>query len=212
MGRPPGSRNADYEAKRQTLARAVIPLLLDPSATRPSLRELARAAGVSVSTMRHYFGDRTGVVEAAFSEVGATAREILAESTSRTYGPPELRIRRFLLGLVDMWDRHEVGRAHAAGLVEGLHEPQLGPVFAREVSGVLVHSTERLLQRLEHAGHLAVDDPHTAAWALLSPVVHLLLHRDGLSDGILAPDVEHFVEHHTRGFVNGHVVHRILPG
>lgn len=210
MGRPPGSRNADYESKRQALARSVVPLLLDPAATRPSLRELARAAGVSVSTMRHYFGDRSGIVEAAFSEVGATAREILAESTRRTYGPAELRLRRFLLGLVDMWDRHEVGRAHAAGLVEGLHEPQLGPVFAREVSGVLVHSTELLLQRLELAGHLEVDDAHTAAWSLLSPVVHLLLHRDSLSDGELAPDVERFVERHARGFVNGHVVGTVL--
>ena len=49
-------------------------LVLRPSAERPSLRELARAADVRPNTLRHYFGDRDGVIVAVLEQAGLDGR------------------------------------------------------------------------------------------------------------------------------------------
>ena len=64
MARTSGSRNRDYDDKRVALLKRLDPRLSDFSQTRPSFREMAGAAGVSVPTLRHYFKDREGVVQA----------------------------------------------------------------------------------------------------------------------------------------------------
>src|SRR6187431_899049 len=64
MARTSGSRNRDYDDKRVALLKRLDPRLSDFSQARPSFREMAGAAGVSVPTLRHYFKDREGVVQA----------------------------------------------------------------------------------------------------------------------------------------------------
>ena len=64
MSRTSGSRNRDYDTKRQELLKRIGVRLTDLSQGRPSFRELAAAAGISVPTLRHYFKDRDGVLEA----------------------------------------------------------------------------------------------------------------------------------------------------
>ena len=62
---------------------AVAQVVAARSASRAPLAEMARAAGVSVGTLQHYFGSRDELIAAAFRAVNATeaeqARALIAE-------------------------------------------------------------------------------------------------------------------------------------
>ena len=68
MPRPKGVRDADYNNKRTALLHRMMEQVIGREPARPSMRQLADAAGVSVPTLRHYFGDRTAVFAAMLEE------------------------------------------------------------------------------------------------------------------------------------------------
>ncbi|MEM6928134.1 MAG: TetR/AcrR family transcriptional regulator, partial [Myxococcota bacterium] len=88
MGRPRGSRNQDFDTKRTALAERMADHLLVDGAVA-SLADLARAAGVSVPTLRHYFGDRRGAVVAALQQADEKSQALLEELSDP--GPHALR-------------------------------------------------------------------------------------------------------------------------
>ena len=69
MSRPVGIRNQDYDEKRLALVDAMLDYVVQPSTTLPSLRQLAIAAKVSDAALRHYFGDRRGVIIALIERI-----------------------------------------------------------------------------------------------------------------------------------------------
>ncbi|MBA4491603.1 hypothetical protein [Paracoccus sp. S1E-3] len=66
-----GTRNAGYEQRRAELLDRITERLCDREVGWPTLRELAAAAGCSVSTLKHYFGRRDQIVAAALHRVAA---------------------------------------------------------------------------------------------------------------------------------------------
>ena len=62
MSRPAGARNHDFCEKRTALLDTLTDFALAAALTRPSLRQIAIAANQSEPTLRHYFGDRQGLV------------------------------------------------------------------------------------------------------------------------------------------------------
>ena len=63
MGRTSGTRNANFEEKKRAYARRALDSWLE-SGPGASLREIAAGADMSMSNLRHYFGDREGLFEA----------------------------------------------------------------------------------------------------------------------------------------------------
>ena len=78
MARPAGVKNQDYEEKRVALLDAMISHVEREDVVQPSLRQLAIAAGVSDINLKHYFGDRRGVVIALFKHMRDTTRQVRA--------------------------------------------------------------------------------------------------------------------------------------
>lgn len=203
MGRPRGSRNADYHIKRQQLARKVAHTLVDAPSDHVSLRELARAADVSVSTMRHYFDDRAGLVQAAIAEMGATAQRYLADAVDELEGPPAERLATWLCVLVDAWTRYRVGRAHAVGLAEGLYA-DTGPAYVQHLVQPFFDATGSVLARLEREGHAVFVTRDHAVTVLLAPVQSLLEQQESLgADQVLCVDLEAFIDDHVARFLVG---------
>ncbi|HRJ00802.1 MAG TPA: hypothetical protein PKV67_08485, partial [Hyphomonas sp.] len=62
MPRPSGARNHDFDEKRAALLNTLTRYALTADLRRPSLRQFAMAAKQSEPTLRHYFGDRQGLV------------------------------------------------------------------------------------------------------------------------------------------------------
>ena len=67
MARVAGARNAQFEERRNALIEKAKERLSLQDGQSPSFRELALAAGVSVATLRHYFGDRESLIKAVFA-------------------------------------------------------------------------------------------------------------------------------------------------
>lgn len=185
MGRPRGSRNADYDQKRRKLARKVVGHLIAAPSEHLSLRELARAAGVSVSTMRHYFGDRDGILEASIAEMGLMVGKQLqaAEDGARKATDAKARVQVVLRSLVDAWTKDQLGRAWAVGLAEG--------AYARPGAATVKHLLDPLLDSLARAMSGADGCPRTASLMLISPLLVALTHQEALGGKDGSPiDVE----------------------
>lgn len=209
MGRPIGSRSPDYETKRAALAEAAAArLLADGGAT--SLNELAAATGSSVTTLKHYFGDRPGVVAAALRRQGELARlhvEAVARPSSRDL---TRSLTTMLSELAEAWRRFGVGRVLTVGLTLGAYQAGVGPAYLEGLLEPTLQAVERRLQAHARAGALVMDPEdgeglRAAALVLLSPVLLALIHQDALGgERCRALDVEGLVRSHVTGFVRGY--------
>ncbi|WNV75022.1 TetR/AcrR family transcriptional regulator [Geodermatophilus sp. DSM 44513] len=201
MGRRPGARNRDYEQTRHALAATLSAALLRDDGTPATLVDLARAAGVSTTTLTHYFGDRDGLYAAVLEAVRADAADFLASGTSAGGRPPEETLPGLLLGTVLAWRRFGLGRVFAGGLALGLGSPRRGPAFVSGLLEPFLQAVEQLLA--EHVGRgelppLDADQRRAAALGVLSPVVLALLHQDGLGgSGVRPLDVETLARGHA---------------
>jgi AcrR family transcriptional regulator len=209
VGRPIGSKHPDYARKRAALAEAALPRLL-ADAGETSLNELAAAIGVSVPTLKHYFGDRAGLVAAAWRRLAELARPHLRDAETPSADDLETSLRDFLRALLAAWRAFGVGRVFSVGLAAGLHDAAVGPAYLDGVLEPTLQALERRLRRHAERGQLRVraddgDGLRAAALVLLSPVVLALIHQDALGGASCrALDVEAFVDFHLAGFIRAH--------
>jgi AcrR family transcriptional regulator len=205
MARTTGSRNADYDEQRATLARKVGEALRKDGGVSASLRALAESAGTSVATLRHYFVDRDGLLRAVMEGLRADAAPYLAMSAQPLFGDVRASVLRFLNGLSTAWIRHRVGAMYASSLAIGLGNRQIGPSFVNHVLEPLLQTGESLLRQHVERGELKTDDVRHASLMLLSPVVFALLHQDSLSGAECRPlDVPRLIETHVDAFLRAH--------
>lgn len=182
MPRPKGARDADYEEKRRLLLARMTARLMRREVARPSLRQLAEAAEVTVPTLKHYFGSRSEIVEAILAEYRRHGEERLAR-LAVTDLPFAQSVQEFAIGLVfGMRAPREVrlGDVFAVSLAEGLLDPEIGPAALKHV---VDPSVDVLAQRLRlhiSRGEMVECDANAAALMLLSPILITVLHQDQL--------------------------------
>lgn len=204
MARPPGSRNRDYELERERLAVALVPVLLHRDNVASSLRELATAAGVSVPTLRHYFGSREGAWRAAVEALGQLGATHIARTAEEERGGPAESTRWVLDGFVQAWTRFGVGTMFAAGLALGMASEEVGPAFVNALLEPTLQAAEARLSRHIARGELAPMDVRAAALALLSPVVLALLHQGALGGDRCRPlDLGALLDAHHAAWMRG---------
>jgi citronellol/citronellal dehydrogenase len=154
--------------------------------------------------LKHYFGDRDGLVEAITSVCHEDALPILAR-VSQPQGEDArssllLFFERLLLG----WQHAGVGRLHEVGLSESLGDARLGPAFVNNILEPSLQSTEKLLAVLIERKHLPEMEVRAAALSLMSPVILALLHQGGLMGDRCRPlDVRDFIRVHVDHWLSG---------
>lgn len=177
------ARRPDYDGKRRQLLGLIALRFKQPD--RPSLRELAVAAGVTVPTLRHYFGDREGVVSAVLADAYARAAPFLALA-ARPDGAlgPSLQT-----GLAQIVQGHlfAVGGFHAIGLTEGLLHRTLGPHYLQTILEPALQAFELRLQAHIDRGEMKAVDVRQASLGLLAPVVLFMLHQGELGGQRVRP-------------------------
>lgn len=221
MARPTGTRNPGYDDKRRSLARAAMEPIFDLSGLPLSLRQTARAAGVSVPTMRHYFGDLDGVIAAAFELIeedgevycrraaGQEGARTEAAGEGREGQPIELDAFpvsvRWLVDYVRKGWGAGLDVLHAAGLARGLESRERGEAYVQGLLEPMLQAAEaRLMLHIER-GEMIATDVRFAAQSLMSPVLFALLHQEGLAGNRCRPmNIGAFIEAHVAGFVRGY--------
>jgi len=202
VSKPVGTRNKDFEAKRRALLSKLTDYALNADLRRPSLRQLAAAAGASEPTLRHYFSDRKGVVLAILEEIGRRGADIWSlislpsETVERAVG------EYFEISEAGM--RHGgFVRAHAFGIIEGVADTDTGQAYLKFVLNPALEAIEQKMAVTPGAPTDATSKK-AAALAVLSPILVLSLHQDLLGGQSIDPlDTESLLKNMRTLLVSG---------
>ena len=185
MPRPVGVRNKDFVEKRQALLGKLTDFALSSDLRRPSLRQFAIAAGASEPTLRHYFGDRQGVVLAVLEEIGARGDPLWSTIASPASDQATAIVEYFRISEAGM--RHGgFVRAHAFGIIEGVADEKAGAAY---LEFVLEPALKAVSEKLRNTPGASSDGSalKAAAFAALSPMLVLSLHQDLLGGNTTDP-------------------------
>jgi AcrR family transcriptional regulator len=211
MARTKGARSVGHEERRASLLRAFRVRLLERNLPPPSLRELAAAAGVTIPTVRHYFGRREDLIVALLQDLNAQGAGYLA-SAREPAGPfkesVEALVRSVLMGLT-----RGLSEIHALGLREGLRNDKLGPTYLEQVLEPTILAVEERLTKHQERGEMRSADVRVATIGLIAPLVIAQLHQRELGGLITRPlDIETFAREHIRAFLLAYAVSPDTPG
>jgi AcrR family transcriptional regulator len=203
MPRRGGSRNRHYDQRRADILERARGRLAEQGGSRASLRDLALACGISLTTLRHYFEPREDLITSVleqYLEGGRPHLEAMAVPTE----PFAISIRQ-AVGYTAFGFQHGVGDIYAVGLTEALRHDDLGPDF---VNLILEPSMDAVRRRLEvhiARGEMREVDPKWAALSLISPVVVLMLHQRELGGSADHPiELDAFLDMHAEAFVRAY--------
>ena len=160
----------------------------------PSSRELAVAAGVAPTTLRHYFGDRREIVSAVFDayhQNGAgrlAAIGMPAEPLARSISD----YARMLIQRMTAPAEVRLGDVIAVSLGEGLLDPSLASASLCSIVDPSIDALRRRLDQHVARGEMIATDTRAAALILFSPILVAVLHQDqmgGRADNPIDLDV-----------------------
>lgn len=211
MPRPKGARDADYAVKRSALLRKLSARLIQLDDTRPSLRQLAIAAGVTVPTLRHYFGDREDLVQAVLEEFYVRG-ERYVEQGSEPHGELDHSVRAFLTRLAEVLVQGpKLGDMIAIAFLEGFYSRRLGPAGLNAVIEPPLQAMEKRLAAHQARGELADVDVRYAALMLISPLVVACIHQKQMfGDQVRPLDFAALIESTTSSFTRAYCPARRL--
>ncbi|WP_084420483.1 TetR/AcrR family transcriptional regulator [Henriciella litoralis] len=124
MPRPVGIRNQDYDEKRLALVDAMLEYVEQPSTTLPSLRQLAIAAKVSDAALRHYFGDRRGVIVALIERIKEKT-DGLRQGLQLPATSIEAAVTDYIAVAAQLGEDATYLRWHVFALREGMLDPEV---------------------------------------------------------------------------------------
>lgn len=189
MSRPKGSKDADHEAKRRDLLSKMTTRLMRREVARPSLRDLAGAAEVTVPTLRHYFGDRQAVIDAVLADCLRVGREGLeAQRTSDKPFAESIRIYAdALIRALQAPRPVRLGDIFAVSLAEGFLDPDIGASALNHIVEPTLQVLEARLEEHMRRGDMVQTDARAAGLMLLSPLLVACLHQDQLNGAHVRP-------------------------
>lgn len=205
MPRKKGSQNSDFAtAKQELLTRIRLSLLgSDPPS---SFRSLAKAADVTIPTLRHYFGDREDVIAAVFADCHLGGKKELEIAQTPT-GPFRKSIHDFVRHFVGGFQFGGLDRLNAVGLMEGLNNARVAEAYLAEVLEPTLLAVQKRFQVHVERGEMKAVNTRFAAISFVSPLLVLFLHQKGLSGSVNYPtDTDAFVLEHTEAFLTAHEI------
>ena len=205
MPRTRGSRDADYDAKRGALVARVREGLAQKGSGHPSFRELAQAAGVGQTTLRHYFGDMDGLVSAVFEDYAREGGPYLARMAQPS-GPFAQSIEDAVAFMAAGQRQGALRAVHAVGQSEGLRRAAAGEAYRRHILDVTLEAVAARLGRHQALREMRAGiDCRAAAVALVAPVIFAFQHQADLGGAAEAPiDLDALLRQHVDAFVRGH--------
>jgi AcrR family transcriptional regulator len=208
MARPKGSRDAGYADRRASLLRRLADRLARFDGARPSLSQLAVAAGVTIPTLKYYFGGRDAVVDAVLLDCRRRGEPFMQAAAAAPDGGLRASVQDFLIGFSGGLMRAPVGDVMAFALVEGLLSRSLGPRVAAEVLDPAADALEARLSAHVARGEMTASvDLRHAALMLLSPVIVAALHQKHLCGSAGRPlDMDALCDSLADGFAAAYAV------
>jgi AcrR family transcriptional regulator len=200
MARPKGTPGSLHQDRRSALLKAIQSRLVEPNESPASLRELAAAAGVTIPTLRHYFGKRDDLIEALLIELGREGAAHIGRVAHADL-PFHASITDYV-AYVRLGFRFGLAEIHTLGLREGLRQDRLGPAYLTTILEPTIQSLETRLGLHIEKGDMRGNDTRVAALQLLSPLLIVFLHQNELCGDRVRPlDIDAFCADHVDNFV-----------
>ncbi|WP_139792365.1 TetR/AcrR family transcriptional regulator [Henriciella litoralis] len=202
MSRPAGVRNQDFEEKRHALLEKIADFLLDPDVDRPSLRQLAIAAEASEPTLRHYFGNRSGVVVAVLEMLaarGAPLREVVSQPCQTCADA----VDSYIDFVAVMRKDHRYAQLHAMGIRESLSDEDVQQAYVEYVVKPGVDAVASKLVR-SPGGPADYQSARYAAAMLISASTFAVLHQEVIGGKKFMPiEIDSYLAHVKNWVGNG---------
>ncbi len=204
MPRPRGIRNVDYNRKRQALLKTCALYALSQATLRPSLRQYAGAVGVSQPTLRHYFGDREGLVIAILTRIGQIAARVWRLPPDRR--DPE-RPDQAILAIFQAGEGAVIQpgfiQAHVLGMTEAVANPAIADAYISTLIEPSLAAIERELLKARTEAW-SPDSLRAASVSMLATTLfvachHMMSKRTPCRTGDLRPVLSHLEFWMTRG-------------
>ncbi len=203
MVKTKGAKSVGHDEKRATLLRAFRERLIAPNLPPPSLRELVAAAGVSMPTVRHYFGRREDLVAALLADFGRQGAVYLERARSSELPFPE-SVKTLAQG-ISIALSSGLLEIHTLGLREGLCNDNVGPTYLDHVLEPTILAVEHRFLLHQQRGDMRPGDRRVAALGLLSPLILAHLHQWQLGGAGSRPlDAATFLEEHCAAFIRAY--------
>jgi AcrR family transcriptional regulator len=211
MARTRGARSIAYDERRAVLLDTIGAFLAEALPARPSLRELASRAGVSVPTLRHYFGSRDDLVEALMKHQSAMGAPHVA-AAGMAKGDLETSIRGLVSQVLEGLFDYRVVDIHAVGVAEGSGSGRLGPAYLANLLEPTLAAVERRLAHHSARGEMRGADLRVAALMLISPLYLAALHQTSLSGIAVRPlDVDVLADEVAAAFLRAYGISLDCP-
>lgn len=186
MARKTGDRNRDYPLKREQILAALQQRLLKEDAARVSMSELAAAAGVSLSSLRHHVGTRAEAISAVLERLGRLGEPFTKSLAAPPVEPLYESLRKVMASLL-LGLRMGVLEIHALGIATGLRDRSVGPSYLNQILEPTLRCVETRLGHHIERGELPPCDVRLATLSLLSPLILAALHQSGLGGDCVRP-------------------------
>ncbi|TGL18976.1 TetR/AcrR family transcriptional regulator [Leptospira yanagawae] len=198
MPRPEGSKNEDYEVKRNKILESLFQKLVQKKFREfPSFRNVAKLLNVSPPTLKHYFQNRNGVMTALLTHIKSKGESYL-EKILVPEGNGKESIHKLLQYITSGFEAGPVGTIHQFGLAHGMGEKELGPSYLVHLFEPLLDAVERRLILHQRQNELIECEPRVAALFLISPLFMVLLHQKKLGGHKVRPlNIEAYLKSHT---------------
>lgn len=203
MPRPAGTRNPEYQQRRAALIAKLERRLVDPP-NRPNMLELARSAEVSIPTLKHYFGDRAGVVAAVLVDGRARGDRFMAIAAEPS-GPFPQSIADLVSFVVQGFTRGRLGDLLAVGFAEAFRDAAASAAYLDNIMDPMIAAAgARLATHVERGEMIDVDTRH-AALGLIGPLFLALVHQFDFAGKAHHPiDLEAFGAQHGAAFIRAY--------
>ncbi len=144
-------RHVDPERRRRDVGQAVWRVVRRAGLARASVRAVAQEAGLSVGSLRHYFGAQRELQIYAFELINDRAEERLAAVDMSA--PVRERIENMMWALLPVTSEQvEEEQVRLAFLIESRTDPDLAAIV-RDDRAVALDLTREALSGLREAGH-----------------------------------------------------------
>jgi AcrR family transcriptional regulator len=185
MSHAAGPRSLDFDEKRAALLDTLTDYALSAALTRPSLRQFAIAADQSEPMLRHYFGDRQGLVIAIIGDLNKRA-QVTWEMAAKPAADPADAVNDYLTLPQAGIEKGIFNKFHAFALIEAFADDEVGKVYLEQI---MEPSLKAFSDKLRTTPGAPRDEAELRAATLLAfaPLLVLGMHQELLGGKHDAP-------------------------
>jgi len=174
-------KQVDHHERRESIARALWSVVDQQGWERATMREVARAADVSLGQLQHYFSSRAEMLAFAMESASAQTSRRVQEGLS-ALGPtahPRDVLRLVLLEMLPLRpESRATSRMNAAYVLEAMHDPSLRRrigIGLREQRAVVEHLIRQAVQdgQIGSERDPAIETDLILALTGLAPLIEL---------------------------------------